>query len=293
MVETKKQISILNNGKFNMWIFVCFFGILMLIPFIFYICYFCGGISSVHTHWAEFGDYIAGIAGVLNVCAFVLLTIVIHKSQKMQLDKSTRFHAEEFIIKKIQAQIEILDDLYIPFQKAIIDNKNEEEARSVASETFEVLQPLMTYLYYIKKLDFLPETTRDLVGNIHDYLDQASDQLLCYSLEIENKEGKSVEAKDVLKEFREIYRFLEELDVRMTADIADFEIADDDLTNYRETNTEISKSLEERMTSGDINEMLKAQQEFLINVNKSQEKNLKQLDDLYNTLLAKIKKSTK
>lgn len=262
----------------------------------FLLCYaffFRGGITAEHTRWADFGDYIAGIAGILNVIAFMGLTIVIHQSEKSQLEKSTRFHAEEFIIKKVQAQVEVLDDFYIPFQKAVIHTKDMEEAKSIANDTFESLQPFMTYLFYLKKLDFLSKSTIDLIKKFHDYLNKASDKLLCYALDIENEKRQPIQPKDVLKEYREIYRYLEELEVRMTADIADFKISDDDLTNYRENNLEISKSLEERMTSGDVNEMLKAQQEFLINVNRSQEKTLKQLDAQYNALLAKIEKMKK
>ncbi len=50
------------------------------------------------------------------------------------------------------------------------------------------------------------------------------------------------------------------------------------------------KSLEERMVSGDPIEMLQAQQEYLENIRKSQEENLKKINELEKTLKAQIEK---
>ena len=207
----------------------------LLVTFIcLYLCYFNGGISTEHRQWSEFGDYIAGIAGVLNVLAFAGLTVTIHLINKADSAKSTRFHAEELVIKKVQNYIDTLDALYLTFQKAVITTKDIAKARAIANETFEVLQPLMTYLYYLKKFDFLPDTTIELIINFHEYLFTASDKFLCYELEIDGEDGKPVEVKDVLKAYRYIYKFLEGLDVKMTADIADFEMTKEDITNYGE-----------------------------------------------------------
>lgn len=213
---------------------VIIFWILMLIPIFLYALYFSGGITSEHQRWSEFGDYFSGIAGMLNVITFVVLTILIHTAERKQAEKSTRYHAEEFIIKKIQEQLETLNDLYIPFQHAVIETKDVKESKVYANETFEVLQPFMTYLYYLKNLSFLPKSTIKQIGNFHAYLFDASDILLCYSQDIGRKNGKPVEAKDVLRVYREIYRFLEELDVTMTSDIADFVVDKKESTNYRE-----------------------------------------------------------
>ena len=179
MAEAKKEICAkikgwwdsLDKTKVLIWVFAG----LIAASFILYMYYFRGGISSEHKRWSEFGDYIAGIAGILNVIAFVVLTVMIHKIEKNQKERDIRFHATELVLRKIQSQMEILDELYYPFQSYALNGIEEEESKLLASETYERLQPLMVYVGCMKGTKLLPEKTKILLGK---YLFQPVAQLI-------------------------------------------------------------------------------------------------------------------
>ena len=228
-MAANKEISRTSNGmsKGNkkMWTLVVIFGLLLLSPFVLYMCYFCGGITSDHSRWAQFGDYIAGIASVLNVIAFVVLTIVINSYEKEQSERSVRFHAEELVITKIQMNVNMFGRMYVAYK----NNNN----KDIVHDSFDELQPLMSYFYYLKNMGFLPHSTKDLIGQIHSYFFEASDIMYSYIEDIE-RNGNVPSVVDILKVYREIERRLIELEVKMTADIAEISSNEEVSTNYYE-----------------------------------------------------------
>jgi len=213
------------------------FVVLVLLPVIFYMCYFNGGISSEHDRWAEFGDYIAGIAGILNVIAFVVLTVSLHNierhrkesNKKIELDREDsriRIHARELVLQKIQSQMEILDELYLPFQSYTSKRIKVEEAKLLASETYERLQPLMVYVGSMKDTKLLPEKTKVLLRELHSFLYKASNVFLCYALDIEEDNGEKMTFSYALMKYHELYRLLVKLEVTLTEDISGVEQED-------------------------------------------------------------------
>lgn len=177
-------------------------------------------------YWApsDFGNYIAGIAGLLNVFAFIGLTIIIHINENEQAEKSMQFHAEELIIKKIQSQQEKFNELYLRFLSS--------ESEDIASETFEIIQPLMTYFYYLSRVNFLTNSTKDTIEDIRQYLFKASDNIYSYAMGIDdNKRNLKFE---VYRSYREIYRRLGELEVMMLADVAKVPDYGVEITNFKE-----------------------------------------------------------
>lgn len=221
------------------------FVVLVLLPVIFYMCYFNGGISSEHGRWAEFGDYIAGIAGILNVIAFVVLTVSLHNierhrkesNKKIELDREDsriRIHARELVLQKIQLQMEILDELYYPFQSYALKGIEEEEAKLLAGETYERLQPLMVYVGRMKGSELLPEKTKVLLGELHDFLYGASNVFLCYAIDLKEDNGEKMTFSNALMKYHELYRLLVKLEVSLTEDISGVEQEEDQSWKKRE-----------------------------------------------------------
>lgn len=198
--------------------------LLMCTSIILYLCYFNGGVSMEHNRWGEFGDYLSGISGILNVIAFIGLTVLIHITEKERENFSLQLHAEEVVIKKLQAQIEKFVDLHIMYQQ--------KQSKFVARRTFDFIQPLMTYLFFLKNTKFLPEKTIAVINKTHNYLFEASDTIFMYAYDIDIPEGKQKQMTNVLKVYRDTYRFLEELEVTMVADLG--ESLGEEASNYEE-----------------------------------------------------------
>lgn len=170
---------------------------------------------------SNFGNYIAGIAGLLNVFAFIGLTIMIHVNEAEQADKSMQFRAEELIIMKIQSQQEKFNDLHMKF----LETKSPE----VAQKSFEMLQPLMTYLFYLGRINFLTESIKTKIEDTRQYFFVASNTLISYASGVEDKQ-----LYEVFKTYREIYQRLGELEVMMLADVAKVPDYGIEITNYKE-----------------------------------------------------------
>ena len=66
---------------------------IILIPY-FYI--FNGGLSSTHSFWADFGSYLSGVAAILNVIVFTILTLIIHSIDCERQDAKQKRMEEEF-----------------------------------------------------------------------------------------------------------------------------------------------------------------------------------------------------
>ena len=201
--------SLQKTTKVLIWILVA---IMAISPFILYVYYFCGGISTEHKLWSEFGDYIAGIAAVLNLIAFIVFNVLVRTIDKRRAEQASMLHAEELVVDKLQVQLEIYHNLYIAFEKS--------KSRNIAKDTFEFLQPLMTYLYYLKSIDFLPDTTKQRIAKIHKSLFDISDLLYTYAEEIDQDKEENQQIVDLLRAYRDLYRMLIELEVLMTGDIA-------------------------------------------------------------------------
>lgn len=178
--------------------------------FIMYRIYFNGEITKDHDRWAEFGDYVSGIAGLLNIVAFVGLTIVIEVLGKERKSQEKRIHAETIIHERVLYEIEQINELYILFQ----DNYD----RKVANKTLEILQPFMSFLYFLKVSDFLPQNTKIKLDEVHKYLFEASDILNTYAYELEDDKQK--QRIEVLRTYRELSRIMSELEVVVLTDIA-------------------------------------------------------------------------
>ena len=229
MVEKKKTCArmkerwnSLDKTKVLIWSFL----VLLVLPLVLYMYYFCGGISAEHKRWSEFGDYIAGIAGVLNVIAFVVLTVMIHKIEKNHKERNIQSHATELVLQKIQSQIEILDELYYPFQSYALKGIEEEEAKLLAGETYERLQPLMVYVGCMKGTELLPEKTKVLLWELHDFLYRASNVFLCYAIDLKEDNGEKMTFSNALMKYHELYRLLVKLEVTLTEDISGVEQED-------------------------------------------------------------------
>lgn len=195
------------------WLCLAIIGILLMLAgtaFIMYRIYFNGEITTDHDRWAEFGDYVSGIAGILNVVAFVGLTIVIEISGRERKNQEKRIHAETIVHERVLYEIEQINELYILF----LENYD----RKVAQKSLEILQPFMSFLYFLKASNFLPEETKKELDNIHKCLFGASDILNTYAYELEEDSKKQV--IEVLKTYRELTRKLSELEVIVLADIA-------------------------------------------------------------------------
>ncbi|MBR0195461.1 MAG: hypothetical protein IJQ32_04405 [Paludibacteraceae bacterium] len=224
----------LDKAKVLIGVFVVLIAGLISASIILYMCYFCGGISSDHKRWSEFGDYIAGIAGMLNVIAFVVLTVMIHTIENHQKDRNAQSHATELVLREIQSQMEILDELYLPFQSYALKRIKEEESKLLASETYERLQPLMVYVGCMKNTKLLPEETKKLLGDLHDFLVKASNVFLCYALDIEEDNGEKMTFTNALMQYHELYRLLVKLEVTLTEDISGVEQEEDQSWKERE-----------------------------------------------------------
>lgn len=232
MVEVKKN-RLRTRFTSTLWlrIILIILAVLLLFFIGLYICYFNGGISTEHRQWSEFGDYIAGVAGILNFIAFVVLTVTLHNIEKQREENSKkieiereesriRIHATELVLRKIQSQMEILDELYLPFQSYTSKRIKVEEAKLLASETYERLQPLMVYVGCMKDTKLLPEKTKILLVELHDFLYKASNVFLCYALDIEEDNGEKMTYANALMQYHELYRLLVKLEVTLTEDIS-------------------------------------------------------------------------
>lgn len=191
----------------------CLYGAMIVIllllsgaALIMYRLYFNGDITTDHDRWAEFGDYVSGIAGMLNVVAFVVLTIIIGLVEKESADRDVRARAQELMMKRIQSANEEIYELFMDFQL----NPN----TGTTQETLDKLQPLMAYLYFLKNVEFLPQVTKDKVSDTHSYLFEASNILHEYTLRIRTKDS------EVFSTYGEIYRRFAELEVTVLTDIA-------------------------------------------------------------------------
>ena len=207
----------MKSKKNIIWLCVSIVGILLLlagIAFIKYRQYFNGEITSDHGRWAEFGDYVSGIAGLLNVVAFVGLTIVIEIISKERKIQEKRIHAETIVHERVLYEVEQINELYILFQ----DNYD----RKVANKTLEILQPFMSFLYFLKASNFLPQNTKAKLNELHSYLFDASEILNTYAYELEEDHQKQI--IDVLKTYRELSRRMSELEVIVLTDIAENQI---------------------------------------------------------------------
>lgn len=229
MVEKKKicarikeRWNSLDKTKVLIWSFL----VLLVLPLVLYMYYFCGGISAEHKRWSEFGDYIAGIAGVLNVIAFVVLTVMIHKIEKNHKERNIQSHATELVLQKIQLQMEILDELYYPFQSYALKRIDELKSKLLANETYERLQPLMVYVGCMKGTELLPEKTKVLLGELHDFLYGASNVFLCYAIDLKEDNGEKMTFSNALMKYHELYRLLVKLEVTLTEDISGVEQED-------------------------------------------------------------------
>jgi hypothetical protein len=199
----------MKSKKTLIWLCGIIVGILLLMAgaaFITYRLYFDGGITTDHGRWAEFGDYVSGISGILNVVAFVGLTIIIGIIEKESADRDVCVRAQELMLKKIQSSNDNIYNLYIQFQS----NPN----MDIVQETLEKLQPLMAYFYFLKKVDFLPQVTKNKVSDTHSYLFDASNIFHEYTLNMRNNQN------EIFSTYREIYRRFAELEVTVLTDIA-------------------------------------------------------------------------
>ena len=185
------------------WIvaYIVILGVCILAFLVPYMNCFSGGVSTEHSRWAS----------VLNIVAFVGLTIVIHITEKERGERSLRFRAEELVIKKLQVQQDKFNDLYIKFR--------ETKSKDFAHDAFELIQPMMIYFYYLKGLDFLTNSTKQSIEEVHQYFFRASDILYSYAEDIDFAENKSKEIAIVIKTYNEILRRLGELEVTMIADV--------------------------------------------------------------------------
>lgn len=229
----------LDKAKVLIWGFVVVIAGLITASIILYMCYFSGGISTEHKRWSEFGDYVAGIAGILNVIAFVVLTVSLHNierqreenSKKIEIEREEsriRIHARELVLHKIQSQMEILDELYLSFQSYALKRIEEDESKLLASETYERLQPLMVYIGCMKDTKLLPEETKKLLGELHDFLYGASNVFLCYAIDLEEDNEEKMTFPHALMRYHELYRLLVKLEVTLTGDISRVEQEDED-----------------------------------------------------------------
>ena len=216
-----------------LWIAIVILVTAMILAIGVYRYYFNGKVSLEHTHWAEFGSYIAGIAGVLNFVAFLVLTFVIHNVEKKQADRSMRFRAEELAINKMQFQLEIFNNLQLKFQK--------ENPKEVAGETYDRLQPLMAYLSYLKGIELLPTSTREIIEDVHKYLMyEGCEILIRFTNGMEGEDGKMIRSKQVLEVYEELYRSLEKLEVKMIADIAEVTFEDKEVNHSGKNKSQIN-----------------------------------------------------
>lgn len=207
MSKKKRDISLV-----WLWIVIGVLLCLMSLSIVIYCNYFQGGISTEHQRWGEYGDYISGIAGLLNFIAFCILTVLIHTIDKKNEKQNTRLYAEKLVIKKFRSKSQVVFSQYVAFLR---DN-----SRVISMDTFEYLQPLMSYMFFLKGIDFLPQKTKDFIVEFHSYLFDASDNLYSYALDVETNKGEKLQPKDVLKTYRALIQKMEHLDVLLCADIA-------------------------------------------------------------------------
>lgn len=191
--------------------------VFVIISIVFSLClysyHFNGGMSTEHNYWGEFGDYISGIAGILNVIAFVVLTISLHFMEQSREVSSKRLHAEEVVAQKIQMVLTKYTDYYIQYQK--------DQSKTIARETFHYLQPLMAYLYYLKESKIIPLKTKQQIKELHEYLFEASESIFNYAYDVVDKKQEPQQMIKVLNDYRQIYQKLNKLEVTMIADISD------------------------------------------------------------------------
>ena len=223
---------------------------LIVVSFLFYMCYFCGGVTSDHKRWAEFGAYIAGVAGMLNVIAFVVLTVSLHhiesereenskELEKERKNNSIRLHAEEVVVRKIQSELKEYIKYYLLYQK--------DQSKETASETFHFLQPFMTYLFYLNESEIILEETKKQIREMHEYLFEASDTIFAYAYDVIDDKKRLQHMIKVLEVYRLIYQKWEKLEVQMISDISKLSVQEED-SNYVAKNKKedeiVSKSKE-------------------------------------------------
>ena len=237
----KERWNSLDKTKVLIWSFL----VLLVLPLVLYMYYFCGGISAEHKRWSEFGDYIAGIAGVLNVIAFVVLTVMIHKIEKNHKERNIQSHATELVLRNVQSQIEILDELYYSFQSYALKGIDEWKSKLLANETYERLQPLMVYVGCMKGTKLLPKETKIILEELHELLSKASNVFLCYALSIDEDNGEKMTFTNALMKYHELYRLLVKLEVTLTEDISGVEQEEDQSwkNEKKDIKTKISSTL--------------------------------------------------
>lgn len=99
--------------KKKYWIIVVV-GVILVINFGLYFSVFHNGLSHDQNDWIAFGNYFAGISGILNVIVFVWLTIWINSSDEKSRERDLQ-HQETII--KAQLRFEELHWLINQFNK--------------------------------------------------------------------------------------------------------------------------------------------------------------------------------
>ena len=61
---------------------------------------FNGGLSMVSNTWADFGDYLAGVSGMLNVLILSLITLLVHEIDSNNRTKETRANQQKELLNR-------------------------------------------------------------------------------------------------------------------------------------------------------------------------------------------------
>lgn len=210
MAEAKKKNMVKRtHDKSHYWVVAILANLLIwFLLFIFMYVYLDS--TSEQIKLSVVGNYMAGVAGILNVIAFVGLTIVIHTIQKEQTEKNSQFQAEKLIIHKLQSQQEKFNEQLVAFRK--------DGSKEVAADSFELTQPLLIYFHYLKGLYFLNDWTKEVIEDTRQYLFQASCVFDTYANNSGEKNAKEI--TKVITTHIEINRRLGLLEVSMLTDVA-------------------------------------------------------------------------
>lgn len=152
---------------------------------------FNGGFSIESSSWADFGDYLDGVSGMLNVLILSLITLIVHEIDSNNRTKEAREnHEKELLNRFLNTYEDIIISLY---------TLKTEFARTIVSSDHSFFEHNKSFEYYIKlqSLKIFAETyikDTDISKSVEKFV---KDYLVI--IELTSKNNNDSRLKDTLK----------------------------------------------------------------------------------------------
>lgn len=152
---------------------------------------FNGGLSMVSNTWADFGDYLAGVSGMLNVLILSLITLIVHEIDSNNRTKETRANQQKELLNRfLNTYEDIITSLY---------TLKTEFVRTILSDHHSFFEHNKSFDYYIKlqSLKVFAETyikDTDISESVNKFVKEYKE-----IIQLSSKEGNESRLRDAMK----------------------------------------------------------------------------------------------